>query len=111
MSHVDPEIAHATGAAALPRKNGELVFTAPWQGRVFGMALSLRQRSPYPWAEFRDHLEREIADAGPDDDGTRYYEHWLHALEELVVERGLVEREQLERRTEEYLSGEREEVF
>jgi nitrile hydratase accessory protein len=109
--NVDPEIAHTAGPAALPRKNGELVFTAPWQGRVFGIALSLRQRSPFPWPEFRDHLEREIAGAGPDDDGTRYYEHWLRALEQLVVDRGLVDREQLERRTHEYLSGEREDVF
>jgi nitrile hydratase accessory protein len=108
---VDPEVAHAGGPAALPRKNGELVFEAPWQGRAFGMVLSLRRHSPFPWSEFRDRLEREIAKAGPEDDGTRYYEHWLGALERLVVERGLVDGDELRQRTHEYLSGEREEVF
>ena len=32
------------GQAALPRKNGELVFDEPWQGRVFGMAVALHER-------------------------------------------------------------------
>ena len=30
-----PEVTGMTGAAALPRRNGELVFEAPWQGRAF----------------------------------------------------------------------------
>lgn len=33
-----------SGAAALPRRNGELVFEAPWQGRAFGLALALAGR-------------------------------------------------------------------
>ncbi len=27
---------------AVPRRNGELVFEAPWEGRVFGMTVALR---------------------------------------------------------------------
>ena len=90
---------------AVPRKNGELVFEAPWQGRVFGMALSLRQRSPYPWSEFRDHLEREIAGAGPEDDGTRYYEHWLYTMEKNLIEKGVIDAKELEERTRYYLEN------
>ena len=37
------EIADMSGQAALPRKNGELVFDEPWQGRVFGMAVALHE--------------------------------------------------------------------
>ena len=33
-----------TGAAAVPRKNGELVFDAPWQSRAFGMVVGLVQK-------------------------------------------------------------------
>ena len=30
------------GPAAPPRANGELVFTAPWQSRIFGTTMHLR---------------------------------------------------------------------
>ena len=41
MTDVDPRIANLDRSAALPRKNGELVFQAPWEGRAFGMAVVL----------------------------------------------------------------------
>ena len=37
----DRLIANMEGSAALPRKNGELVFEAPWEGRAFGIAVAL----------------------------------------------------------------------
>jgi len=108
---VEAEIAQATGPAALPRRNGELVFTAPWQGRAFGLAVALRRSGRFAWRDFQERLEREIAAARGDDDATRYYEHWLAALEQLAVERGLVDGDELGRRAEEYRSGVRDEVF
>jgi len=105
---IDREVAETP---KLPRKNGELVFTAPWEGRAFGMTLALRAQDPFPWTDFRVRLEREIAAAGPEDDGTRYYECWLAAFERLLEERGLLDSKELEARTHEYLDGEREEVF
>ena len=82
-----------TGAAALPRRNGELTFEAPWQGRAFAMALTVMERLGLPWAEFQRRLIVEIA-ARPD---TAYWECWLEALERLVIERGVVSREDLAR--------------
>ncbi len=38
---IDREIANMQGATALPRKNGELIFSEPWEGRVFAMAIAL----------------------------------------------------------------------
>ena len=81
-----------TGAAALPRRNGELVFDAPWQGRVFGMALALVERLGLAWTEFQQRLIREIA-AHPD---TPYYQCWLAALERLVLDHGLATANELE---------------
>ena len=43
MTEVDPRIANLDSSAALPRKNGELVFKAPWEGRAFGMAVVLNE--------------------------------------------------------------------
>jgi nitrile hydratase accessory protein len=108
---VDREIADARGPAAPPRKNGALVFDAPWQGRAFGMALALRSRQPYGWAELRALLEKRIARAGPADGSHYYYECWIASLEELLEERRLISAEELEQRSREYLNGERDEVF
>lgn len=84
----------------LPRRNGELVFDAPWQSRAFSVAVALADEGRCDWEEFRSRL---IAEIGERDERAEwhYYEHWLAALERLLVERGLVTMEELERRTAE----------
>jgi nitrile hydratase accessory protein len=111
MSDVDRAVADLKGPAAMPRRNGELVFNQPWEGRAFGMAVALRDSHPFRWQAFSDRLEREIAAAGPADDGTRYYERWLAAFEHLLVDEELVSSEELALRADEYRAGLREEVF
>jgi nitrile hydratase accessory protein len=96
------------GAAALPRSNGELMFAAPWEGRVFGVAVALSDQGLYPWRNFRDRLVAEIAAAENDGVPSTYYERWLASLEKLIITRGLVTSAELDRRTAEYLSGERD---
>ena len=90
-----------TGATALPRQNGELVFAAPWEGRVFGMAVALHDAAAYSWDEFRDRLITEIAHAEAAGEGSSYYERWLAAFERLLVERGLVAEADIEARAAE----------
>ncbi|HET9317868.1 MAG TPA: cobalt chelatase, partial [Vicinamibacteria bacterium] len=53
---VERVVAVMEGHAALPRKNGELVFDEPWQGRAFGMAVALHEGGAYDWEEFRQEL-------------------------------------------------------
>jgi len=101
-----------TGPAAVPRKNGELVFDAPWQSRAFGMALGLHQRGLFHWDEFRDRLIEAIA-AHPGDDpsatpATIYYGQWLAALEKLLLDKALLVQSDLDGRAEELLNRERE---
>lgn len=79
------------GPAALPRQNGELVFEAPWQGRVFGLAFGLVQARGLDWEEFRRRLVAAV-DADPD---RPYYESWLAALSALVVDLGVASPEDL----------------
>ena len=79
---------------SLPRSNGELVFEAPWQSRAFGLAVALHEQGVYDWVAFSRALAEEIAAAGPDD-GSRYYEHWLAALERLLRERDVVAADEL----------------
>lgn len=98
---VQAEVDAMSGAEALPRSNGELVFAEPWQARAFGVALSLVQAQGLDWEAFRSRLiaeigawEREHRDG--QGDAYEYYERWLAALERLVLERGLVSESELE---------------
>lgn len=87
------------GPAAPPRANGEVVFTAPWQPRLFATTVRLRDRGLIDWERFRQGLitaiaahERDLGDTGDYD----YWGCWQRALERLLVERGIVEGGELE---------------
>jgi len=83
---VRPEVQQMAGTAALPRDNGELVFDAPWQGRVLAMALAVVEERGLEWDDFRRRLIAAI-DAEPD---RPYYESWTVALTDFVVDHGIV---------------------
>ena len=103
---VDRSIAYLEGDAALPRKNGELVFAAPWEGRAFGLAVLLSEKGTYQWEDFRARLVEAIG-AGHDD----YYESWLDALEALLKARGVMTADEISKRADEYVALERYPVF
>jgi nitrile hydratase accessory protein len=68
------------------------VFAEPWQARAFALALKLSEQGHFTWDEWTAALARElkaVADRGEPDDGSRYYHHWLAALETLVIKKGL----------------------
>jgi nitrile hydratase accessory protein len=76
----------------LPRDIGGPVFRAPWEAQAFALTLTLCERGCFTWKEWTQHLSAEIAAAGArgdSDDGNRYYEYWLAALERLAAEKGL----------------------
>lgn len=101
---VDPTIAETDGPAALPRKNGELVFEAPWESRAFAIAVGL-SGEVYEWEEFREELIARIAEweAEPERSAEEwsYYERWLGGLERLLVGRGVLSPGELAERGEE----------
>ncbi len=108
---VERVVAAMEGASALPRKNGELVFEEPWQGRVFGMAVALHEQGSYEWEEFRQVLITQIAAAESRGGSFAYYEIWLATFEELLASKGLVAPEELDETTYQFEFGERDEVF
>lgn len=108
---IDRRIANMPEETALPRRNGELVFEAPWEGRAFGMAVALSDRQLYSWDEFRDHLIAEIRAAEARGEASSYYERWLAAFERLLLERGILSAEEIERRVHEIATGQREDIF
>lgn len=104
----NPEVTAMEGEVALPRSNGELVFEAPWEGRAFGIAVALNEQGVYPWRSFRDALVDRIAADEAAAAGTTYYERWLASLEALLLQQGLMSQDELDARTAEYASGERD---
>jgi len=74
----------------LPRDEDGPVFAEPWQAQAFALAVKLSEQGLFTWREWSDALAAAIHAGGPDD-GSRYYEYWLAALERLVQEKGLLE--------------------
>ena len=76
----------------LPRDEGGPVFAEPWQAQAFALAVKLSEQGHFSWKEWATALADELkiaASRGEPDDGSRYYEHWLAALERLVAAKGL----------------------
>jgi nitrile hydratase accessory protein len=87
----------------LPRDDGGPVFAEPWQAQAFALAVRLSEQGHFTWKEWAATLGEELkaaADRGEPDDGSRYYYHWLAALERLVTEKGLTDREAMQERKE-----------
>ena len=87
-----------------PMANGEVVFEAPWQSRVFAMAVSLHESGLFPWSEFQAQLIDVIAraDARQDEGEYAYFDHFAAALQALLLEKGVLESAALEARTTEF---------
>jgi nitrile hydratase accessory protein len=79
----------------LPRDEGGPVFAEPWEAQAFALAVKLSEQGHFTWKEWAAALAAELkaaSDRGEPDDGSRYYHHWLAALEGLVTSRGLADR-------------------
>jgi nitrile hydratase accessory protein len=93
-------IAMLTG---LPSDGNGPVFAEPWQAQAFALAVRLHATGAFSWPEWAAALADELKatdEAGIPDDGTRYYAHWLAALERMVISRGFAGREALADRKE-----------
>jgi nitrile hydratase accessory protein len=75
----------------LPRDAEGPVFAEPWQAQAFALTVQLSQAGYFTWPEWAETLATVLRDADGPDDGSRYYEHWLVALERLSLAKGLVD--------------------
>lgn len=79
------------------------MFAEPWQAQAFALAVRLSDQGHFTWKEWAATLASELkaaADRGEPDDGSRYYEYWLAALERLVTAKGLTDGGALAKRKE-----------
>lgn len=93
------------GRVAPPRANGEVIFEAPWQGRVFGMARALCEAGLYDWDEFRACLIASIEaweqHHGADEDYP-YYDLFLSAFTTLLADKGVCREAELVTKSAEF---------
>jgi nitrile hydratase accessory protein len=94
LNQPDPirEPGSLTALPSLPRDAGGPVFAEPWEAQAFALAVKLSEQGHFTWKEWAAALADELkaaASRGEPDDGSRYYQHWLAALERLVAAKGL----------------------
>ena len=88
---------------APPMANGDLLFDAPWQGRIFGIARVLCEQGHFPWVDFRESLTSRISDwdqTHGEHDPYAYYGHFLAALTDLLSRKNLCDLSELSARDE-----------
>jgi hypothetical protein len=66
----------------LPRRNGELVFDAPWQSTVFGLAAAVTDNA---FGGDREPFRQQLIKAIAAEPARPYWESWTAALEVLVA--------------------------
>lgn len=70
----------STGESAPPRSNGELVFSAPWEGRAFGLCIAILERRGLSWDDFRPYLVDKLAE----EPERPYYDSFVLALDQFA---------------------------
>jgi nitrile hydratase accessory protein len=85
---------HSALDAAARNEIADRGFDAPWQARAVALAVETVDRLGLTWDDFRTRLMEQVA-ARPDDD---YYAAWVAALELLVADLGVADRDDLARR-------------
>ncbi|MEK5061471.1 nitrile hydratase subunit beta [Paenibacillus sp. FSL H7-0326] len=79
------------GFGPIPYVREEPVFIENWEEKVFAMYMVLLGQDCYNLDEFRYHIEHMEPVYYLD---SSYYEHWLLAMEVLMVEKGYINREE-----------------
>lgn len=88
------------GSVSPPRDNGEIVFAAPWERRVFGVTIALCRSGRCDWEAFRSRLIARIAE----DRQRPYWESWAAALEDMLAGTETLAHGELDARHEAFLA-------
>jgi nitrile hydratase len=90
------------------------MFHSPWESRVFAMAVLLCEKGAYTWTTFNAHFAkclREAESHHPEQEAVlAYYHHWRQALEQVLLDKDILVKEQLQARANAFATGQRHHV-
>ncbi len=95
------------GFGPIEAEPDEPVFHAEWERRAFALTLAMGAHGAWNIDMSRYARERMAPGAYL---ATSYYEHWLHGLELLLVEKGFLTRQEIDRRMAEIAAQEAQEA-
>jgi nitrile hydratase accessory protein len=104
----DPDRSSFAGSPPIPG-DSDATFETPWQARAFAVTVALREQAAFEAFDF-EAFQRRLA-SGIDSDETarwgetterQYYQHWLRALEQLLIEGGTISETELHDRAREF---------
>ena len=71
--------------------DGEPVFAAPWESKVFALAVMLHEQGHFSWTEWSQCLAQTIAKNNRTENyRTTYYEDWLKTLETILADKQII---------------------
>lgn len=91
----------------IPRRSGDVAFNHAWEIRAFAIATAMADDGAFDWPEFQGELIGSIQAWESNNDSTTgwsYYDRWMQALEKLLGDKGMLDAEELDRRTAEVLA-------
>jgi nitrile hydratase accessory protein len=88
--------------ANILRDTADRAFDAPWQAQAFALVMRLQESGHFTWDEWVRVFSRHVS-LSPTKSGESvndaYYRQWLAALEQIVIEKGILLPGDGERRT------------
>lgn len=85
------------GFGAIQREQNEPVFHAEWESRIYGIVTTIREEhdvyAPHGSRHYIENIPPALYLA------SSYYERWMLALEAALLQKGLLNREELEAKT------------
>ena len=106
-ARVEELLADLPHGQAIPRERGEVAFRAPWELHTLALGVAAHDVGSYGWPEFRHVLTDSITSweaARPAQSQWQYYERWLHALERLLADCGVIDLGELDQRSQAVLN-------
>ncbi len=99
MSPLDDLESHKVLSELSKLGDTELVFSEPWEAQAFAMAVTLSSNGYFTWKEWAATLAEVIAESkarGGPIDGSDYYQNWVAALEQLIIDKDITDFSDLE---------------
>ncbi len=99
MSSLDNSESHKVLSELSKLGDTELVFSEPWEAQAFAMAVTLSSNGYFTWKEWATTLAEVIAKSkasGGPIDGSDYYQNWVAALEQLIIDKDITDFSDLE---------------